>query len=306
MVFETLKVKPLQRAASSWANAVVDAIEQVYWLGKRGDPDTPFCEFYGFYGYFFNNVFVQGKPVIKDGDPISIYDIFQPVQQKITQSIDNSLLTQYTSKISSITSNLTFDEAKNLMVALGKPVNVYDISDYVKTKISQSIDSTTTAQNVSVIAQYSQNLGKLITIEQYVRDTRDRVIQLKIDQYGNIGVIIAQPLDAYGRIPVTVEDAFKPVSVKGSISASDNMYGFGITLYTGGRPNVNIYYKMSGAGNIYVKVSNDGVSWRTLDVITLSGAGEDILIYTGLAFQYIRVETDATGIDVEFEVAASR
>jgi len=306
MVFEDLRVRPQSRAVSAWANAIVDALEQIYWLGKRGDPDTPFDFFYGYYGYFFNELYVQGKPVIKDGDPINIYDIFQPAQQKITQSIDNSLLTQYTSKISSIASNLTFDEAKNLMVALGKPVNVYDISDYVKTKISQSIDSTTTAQNISTITQYSQNLSRLVSIEQYVRDTRDRVIQLNIDQYGNVGVVIAQPLDAYGRIPVTVEDAFKPVSVKGSISASNNMYGFGVTLYTGGRPNVNIYYKMSGAGNIYVKVSNDGVSWRTLDVIVLSNAGEDIRIYTGLAFQYIRVETDATGIDVEFEVVASR
>jgi len=306
MVFETLKVKPLQRAASSWANAVVDAIEQVYWLGKRGDPDTPFCEFYGYYGYFFNNVFVQGKPVIKDGDPISIYDIFQPAQQKITQSIDNSLLAQYTSKISSIASNLTFDEAKNLMVALGKPVNVYDISDYVKTKISQSIDQTATAQNISTIAQYSQNLSKLISIEQYVREVREKVVQLRIDQYGNVGVVIAQPLDEYGRIPVSVEDAFRPVSVKGSISASDNIYGFEISLFTGGRPNVNIYYKLSGAGNIYVKVSNDGVDWKTLDVISLTGADEKVKIYTGIAFQYVRVETDATGIDVSFEISASR
>jgi len=254
MVFESLKWRSGERVSSVKLNAMVDAIEQVYWLGKRGDPDTPFDILYGYYGYFFSDLFVQGKPVIKDGDPINIYDIFQPAQQKI----------------------------------------------------SQSIDSTTTAQNVSLIAQYSQNLGKLITIEQYVRDTRDRVIQLKIDQYGNVGVIIAQPLDAYGRIPVTVEDAFRPVSIKGSISASENIYGFGITLYTGGRPNVNIYYKMSGAGNIYVKVSNDGVDWKTLDVITLTGADEKVKIYTGIAFQYVRVETDATGIDVTFEISASR
>jgi len=254
LVFENLKVKPLQRASSTWANALVDAIEQCYWLSKRGDPDTPFEELYGYYGYFFDNVFVQGKPVIKDGDPI----------------------------------------------------NIYDISDYVKTKISQSIDQTATAQNISTITQYSQNLSKLVSIEQYVREVREKVVQLRIDQYGNVGVVIAQPLDEYGRIPVSVEDAFRPVSVKGSLSASDNIYGFGISLFTGGRPNVNIYYKLSGAGNIYVKVSNDGVNWRTLDVISLTGADEKVKIYAGIAFQYVRVETDATGIDVSFEISASR
>jgi len=254
MVFESLRWRSGERVSSAKLNAMVDAIEQVYWLGKRGDPDTPFDVLYGFYGYFFNDLFVQGKPVIKDGDP----------------------------------------------------VNIYDISDYVKAKISQSIDNTTTAQNVSAIAQYSQNLSKLITIEQYVMDTRNKVIQLNIDQYGNVGVVIAQPLDEYGRIPVSVEDAFKPVSVKGSISASENVYGFGVTLYTGGRPNVNIYYRMSGAGNIYVKVSNDGVDWKVLDVISLTGADEKVRIYTGIAYQYVRVETDAVGIDVVFEISASR
>jgi len=234
MVFEDLRVRPQSRAVSAWANAVVDAIEQIYWLSKRGDPDTPFDELYAYYGYFFDNLFVQGKPVIKDGDPINIYDIFEPAKQKI----------------------------------------------------SQSIDYTSTAQ--------------------YIKEVRDKVLRISIDQYGNVGVIISQPLDEYGRIPVSVEDAFKPVSVKGSISSSNNIYGFGISLYTGGRPNVNVYYKLSGSGNIYVKVSNDGVDWKTFDVISLTSADEKVKVYTGVAFQYVRVETDATGIDVVFEISASR
>jgi len=234
MVFEDLRVRPQSRAVSAWANAVVDALEQIYWISKRGDPDTPFEELYAYYGYFSDNIFVKGKQVLKDGDPINIYDIFDIAQQKI----------------------------------------------------SQAIDYTSTAQ--------------------YIKEVRNKVVKLNIDQYGNVGVIIAQPIDEYGRIPVSVEDAFKPVSVKGSISASKNVYGFGVSLYTGGRPNVNIYYKLSGAGNIYVKVSNDGVDWKTLDVISLTSADEKVKVYIGIAFQYVRVETDATGIEVVFEISASR
>jgi len=234
MAFESLRWRTGERVSSVKLNAMIDAIEETYWLAKRGDPDTPFEELYAEYGYFSGDLFVQGKQVLKDGDPINVYDIFEPAKQKI----------------------------------------------------SQAIDYTSTAQ--------------------YIREVRDKVLSIRIDQYGNVGVVIAQPLDQYGRIPVSVEDAFKPVSAKGSISAANNRSGFSITLFTGGRPNVNIYYKLSGAGNIYVKVSNDGVDWKTFDVISLPSADEKVKVYTGLAFQFIRVETDSTGIDVTFEVSAGR
>lgn len=234
MVFESLAWRTGERLSSSKLNAMVDALEQIYWLGIRGTLNVPFDYLYGYYGYFFNDLLVQGKPVIKDGDPVNIYDLFEPAKQKITQAIDGSLLTQYMS------------------------------------------------------------------------GTSNKVVRIRMDAYGNIGVIISSPLDEYGRLPVSIEDAFKPVSIKGSVSSANNTNGYGVTLYTGGRPNVNVYYKLSGAGNIYVKVSNDGVDWKTLDVITLTSADEKVKIYTGIAFQYVRVETDSTGIDVAFEISASR
>jgi len=93
MVFEHLKVRPGQRATSAWANTLIDILEMLYGLGRRGEPDNPFHELYGYYGYFFYDLYVQGRRVIKDGDPINLYDIFEPAKQKITQAIDQSLLT---------------------------------------------------------------------------------------------------------------------------------------------------------------------------------------------------------------------
>jgi len=198
MVFEHLRVTPQTRIASSWGNAVVDALEQIYALAKRGDQDTPYEELYAKKGYFSEALYVQGKPVIKDGDPITVSDLGDDAKQKITNAIDSS----------------------NLLQSLLKE--------------------------------------------------------------------------------------FEPASNKGSIKASENASGFEVVLDKGGRPFVNVYYNLSGAGRIYVKVSNDGTNWRTLDVIDLPGAGDGLKTYTGITFRYVKVQTDTTGIDVEFEISASR
>jgi len=234
MVFEHLKVKPKQRATASWANAIVDAIEQAYWLGKRGDPDYPFKMLYGEYGFFSQDLFVQGKHVIKDGDPVNIYDIFPPARETIRESIDASIITQY------------------------------------------------------------------------MGDVRERVLKLRMDEYGNIGVTISEPIDVYGRVVVSVEDAFKPVHASAKVVATENTAGLQVTIESGGRPYVNLYYKLGGAGDIYLEGSNDGQTWRPIDSIHLTTAEENTKMYQGIAFRFVRARVPTTGIDVELELVASR
>jgi len=250
MVFEDIRWKSGERVSSVKLNTMIDAIEQTYSLAKRGDPDTPYNELYAGTGYFSDNVYVQGKPVIKDGDPITVSDLGDSATQKISQAIDSSTTSQSISSIKDKVNKINIDDNGNIGVFPATPITIGDISDTVKQKITQSIDS-------------SQLLANIL-------------------------------------------DEFKPISNKGSITASENTNGFGITLNKGGRPNINIYYKLSGAGNIYIKVSNDGSTWRTLDIISLADADEKVRVYTGIAFQYVRIETDAVGIDVEFEIVASR
>jgi hypothetical protein len=96
------------------------------------------------------------------------------------------------------------------------------------------------------------------------------------------------------------------ISTTASVSSSQNTSGASIVLNKGGRPNVNVYYSLSGAGTVYVEVSIDGETWRQLDVIQLDSGGSGIKIYQGIAYPYVRVRTGATNIDVNFEIVASR
>lgn len=125
MVFEHLKVRPGQRATSAWANTLIDILEMLYGLGRRGEPDNPFHELYGYYGYFFYDLYVQGRRVIKDGDPINLYDIFEPAKQKITQAIDQSLLTQYMRESRDVVVKLNINEYGDIGVRIAEPLDEY-------------------------------------------------------------------------------------------------------------------------------------------------------------------------------------
>jgi len=219
-------------------NAVVDSLNDLYGFLTTGQQDIYVNEIYGRSGHFSDQLLVQGKPVIKDGDPISIYQLYDTAKSQITQAINDSLVTSY------------------------------------------------------------------------AKDSRDVLSKLTIDPYGRLGIKIAEPLDPYGRVKISYSDElyneFQPVSAYGSIAAANNTSGLIVTLYKGGRPNVNVYYNLGGAGNIYIEVSRDGSTWRPFDTITLSGAGSGLKPYGSIAYPYIRVRTDAVNIDVEFEIVASR
>jgi len=96
------------------------------------------------------------------------------------------------------------------------------------------------------------------------------------------------------------------ISAVRRVTASENSSGVALVLNKGGRPNVNVYYSLGGAGNVYVEVSLDNSTWRLLDTVALNSAGSGVKIYQGIAYPYVRVRTDATNIDVEFEIVASR
>ncbi len=113
--FDRLFVKPFTRATSAWANAVVSALneldDRINALGEPfdpehlteniipeydlaldiGDPARRFYAYYGYLGFFDGDLYVQGKRVIKDEDPVNIYDIFQPAQDKLVGAFYDAL-----------------------------------------------------------------------------------------------------------------------------------------------------------------------------------------------------------------------
>ena len=56
-----------------------------------GSAYKPFRNVFADFGYFNENVFVQNKRVIKDGDPITIADLLYQAQAKITYAVYNTL-----------------------------------------------------------------------------------------------------------------------------------------------------------------------------------------------------------------------
>ena len=62
---------------------------------ELGYEDKAWKDIYAHYGYFIDDAYIQGKRVLKDGDPINIADIYPEARQKITQAIDASTLLGY-------------------------------------------------------------------------------------------------------------------------------------------------------------------------------------------------------------------
>jgi hypothetical protein len=248
MSWRGLRYKGTERLTSREWNANVDALNDLYGIVTSGTNDINVDEIYGNAGYFNNALYVAGKQVIKDGDPVGIYQLFDQAIQGIKQAVDNSLAGQYAPDLDLIT--------------------------------------------------------------QYIKDTRNTAVKLTFSVYGNLGVKIAEPVDAYGRTlvapPSELVNELQSVSVNEAITAANNTSGFSVVLNKGGRPNVNVYYSLGGAGNVYVKVSRDGATWRTLKTYTLTASGSGMDVLQGIAYPYVMLQTDATGLDAELEIVASR
>ncbi len=48
-----------------------------------GGPDRAWSELWAYIGYFNDNLFVQGKQVLKDGDPVQVYQFLPPAKDVI-------------------------------------------------------------------------------------------------------------------------------------------------------------------------------------------------------------------------------
>jgi len=334
--FDRLKIRPLTRITSTLWNSVIDSLNELYGWLTDGTRDINVDEVFGRTAHFRERIDCEGRPVILDGDPISIYRFYDVAKAQITEAIDrSSLLSKAVTDLDQIYGKLPSKEDITSAINNARVTPNTDlIAQYTgasrslleqiygklpsKEDVTRAIDSSAVTGYSLDIREYTRRTAeaveayapKLVTIEQYTRETRDVLVRIKIDEYGNVGVKIAEPLDEYGRVVVSTPrellDEFKPASASGSISAVDNTAGFSVVLSKGGRPFVNVYYRLGGAGEVYLKASRDGATWRTLRTYSLSAAGEGVDIVQGIAYPYVKLETPTTGIDVEFEIVASR
>jgi hypothetical protein len=151
-------------------NAVVAALDDIYeWLtsGTRG---VYFGELVANTAVFNRRPTAEGRPVLLDWDPITLYDIEVYARDRLVEAIDLARVTGLADWI-----RLYTGESRGLLELLyARTLSREDVREAIETSI------TTT----------------------YIREVRDRVVAITVDQYGNIGVRIAEPLDEYGRVRV--------------------------------------------------------------------------------------------------------
>ena len=282
------KLKPKERLPSLWFGIAVDALDELYGnvrnLQARGTSESPWDYFYGYYGFFNNALYVQGKPVIKDGDPISLYDIYPYAQQRITNAIDSSSLL---SAIKSKSDKLSFDTDSYLLVNVGKIVNPSNLDIALSTRASEAT---------------------LKDVRQYTKESRDVLTKIFIDSYGNVGVVIAEPIDVYGRVS-TVPKRIKMsvLLLSGTLTASGytpdkdiSIYercigGINISSVSGTTPSMDLYIEgKEEATGIYIPIyTRTGITAPTTDNFKLDPN----------YFRYIRVRYIISGTSPSFTVA---
>jgi len=287
-------------------NTVIDSLDELYGTLTTGERDINVRLVYGEGGFFKTRIYAEGRPVLLDWDPIQVYQFYDIAREQLTEAIDRARVTVTADLIREYTG-----ASRDLLVLIyGKLPSADDVTSAVN-----RADVTGIADLIRGYAERSARaleaeLPKLELLKEYARETRDVAVKLRINEYGNLGVVIAEPLDVYGRVAVSAPselvEEFKPVSSYGSITATENTAGFMVVLEKGGRPNINIYYSLGGAGDVFIEVSRDGATWRVLKMVSLAAAGSGVEVVGGVAYPYVRVRTPTTGIDVEFEVVASR
>ena len=328
-------------------NAVVDSLNDLYsWL-FAGWASASFGTIEAAYGHFErariddlsagtasfdSRPTAGGRAVLLDGDPISVYQFYDLAKSQIAEAIDAARATRLleqlygkTPSATDITSAVNAAQVTQHAAAASQKLDATNaLLQQIYGKMPAAADITS-AVNAAAITGYAADAReharraadaleayapKLAAIEQYAREVRDVAVKISVDEYGRVGVKIAEPLDARGRVAVSAPgellDELKPVWARGSISAADNTAGLAVTLYKGGRPNVTVYYRVGGAATVYLKGSVDGAAWRALKTYTLTAAAEDTDAFMGLAYPYVRLETPTAGIDVELEIVASR
>ena len=172
-----------------WGIGVVDALNELYGWITDGTHDISVNSIYAVYGNFASRPYAEGRPVILDGDPISIYQFYEVAKAQITEAIDKSLL------LSKAVSEL--DQIYGKLPSKEDVTSAIDSALITGYSLGIREYSRRTAETVEAYAP------RLVTIEQYTREVRDAVVRMRIDEYGNIGVKIAEPLDEYGYVPVS-------------------------------------------------------------------------------------------------------
>ena len=251
MAFDHLKPKPATRISTAWGSGIVEALNLLYdWL-TSGQRDITANSVNAVYGSFSEQVLVKGRPVIKDGDPVTIYDIYDAAKSRIKEAIDESQSTLYLSLLYGKFAGVYMDAYGRVGVAIYDDrvglARSSDISAVQPRNIAQWGGVALTGRNITA------DIAKL---SQLTFDAASR-LQVVTDHLGSPGdaeTFTTTPLDANATYYGPSRD-FGP----------SRLSAFGCMGYADAP---------SAADGVYIQLSLDGINWDYRGATaTLSQAG---------------------------------
>ncbi|MEM1820417.1 MAG: hypothetical protein QXU64_02365 [Thermofilaceae archaeon] len=207
MAFDHLKPKPATRITTAWGHALIDALNLFYdWL-TTGERDVRVASVDAAYGYFSEQVLVKGRPVIKDGDPITIYDIYDAARIRITEAIDAARSTLYLSLLYGKFNGMFMDAYGRVGVAIyDDRIGLAKSSDVAAVR-DRLPSSLTTAGNLRT-AVMEDAVG--IARDSTLAAVRDR-LPSSLTSAGNFRIAVVE--DAVGLAKSTDVSAIQPRNI---------------------------------------------------------------------------------------------
>jgi len=172
-----LRHKGVERLTSREWNTVIDCLDELYGYLTSGQQDINVDEVFGRTARFRERIYAEDRPIVLDGDPIHIYSFYDIAKTQIVEAIDTAKVTGTTDLIREYMRRTT------------------EVSESQLPKLDLITKYTGESSDILI-----KQLPKLDLISDYTGKSSDVLIRLHVDEYGNLGVKIAEPLDIYGHL----------------------------------------------------------------------------------------------------------
>jgi hypothetical protein len=259
--------------------------------------------------------------VIKDGDPISLYDIFDYARSKITAAIDLAKVTGTADLIRAYTGYLPsiWSKISPIRILTSGDVGIAIYGDFVGVAKDSTLQTTNTkldavakdatlqATNakLDLLNSYASRQTAKLDYLQRLEDIYSRFAQIYLDSYGRVGVAIyddkvglakdttlstvsskLDKLDELGRLEL-VDYTTTPLAANGTwVSTTDSS---AYTRFICG----SVYADQPGT--LYVEQSPDGTNWDVVDSYSVSaGVGLKFSVEKVLPYARVRYVNGAT------------
>ena len=222
MSWKGLRHKGAEVLTSREWNTVVDALDELHGTLTDGTKDVNVNKVSAKAGEFSESLTLQGKAVLKDGDPIHVASFLDEAKDQITQAIDASRITEISAKqdtaidrLTSIRDTLTrisVDEAGNLSAKL------VGLSPTAVANVTQAIDSSKVSDILGKQDSIIDKLASLISAVEdlkYVRGTPSKDLDSYTLDPGATVEIVKGDLDGWAGLTVTVRATYSAEASNG-------------------------------------------------------------------------------------------